>query len=110
MADRIRFYMDEHVPSAVAKALRGRGVDVLTAQEADLVSADDPVQLERARREGRIFVPQDDGFLRHHRAGVPHAGIAYAHQGTPIGRILYGLVLIYEVLSPQDMVNRLEFL
>jgi len=38
------------------------------------------------------------------------AGIAYAPQGTSIGRILRGLLLIQEILSPQDMLNRVEYL
>ena len=36
MADRLRFYMDEHVPKAVTEGLRGRGVDVITVQELGL--------------------------------------------------------------------------
>lgn len=30
---QIRFYIDEHVPAAVSKSLRRRGIDVLTTQE-----------------------------------------------------------------------------
>jgi hypothetical protein len=33
MADEIKFFMDEHVPLAVTRGLRRRGVDVLTAKE-----------------------------------------------------------------------------
>jgi hypothetical protein len=108
--DRIRFYMDEHVPSAVTKGLRRRGFDVLTAQEAGLISVPDPVQLEHATGEGRVLVTQDDDFLRLDGEGVHHAGIAYAHQRTPTGRILSGLVLVYQVLSPEDMVDWVEYL
>lgn len=35
MADRLKFYMDEHVPKAVTEGLRRRGVDVITVQELD---------------------------------------------------------------------------
>ncbi len=41
MSDRIRFYMDQHVPRAVTLGLRRRGVDVLTTQEAAMIEADD---------------------------------------------------------------------
>ena len=110
MADRIRFYTDEHISFAITKALRREGANVLTAQEAGLLSADDLKHMKRARHEKRVIVTQDADFLGHHRCGVPHFGIAYAPKRTPIGRMVRGLLLIYEALSPEDMVNRLEFL
>ncbi len=110
MAEPIRFYMDEHVHPAVAAGLRRLGVDVLTAQEAGLLSADDDEHLTLADREGRVIFTQDADFLRLHHAGVPHYGIAYAPQGTPIGRAVRALMLIHEVLAKEDMVGRVEFL
>lgn len=102
--------MDEHVHPAIAAGLRRLGVDVLTAQEGGLLSADDSTHLELAARNGRVIFTQDADFLRLHHAGVPHHGIAYAPQGTPIGRIIRGLMLIHEVLNPEDMTGRVEFL
>jgi hypothetical protein len=37
----IRFYTDEHVPRAVVRGLRARGVDVSTVAEADMLGAAD---------------------------------------------------------------------
>jgi hypothetical protein len=110
VADPIRFYMDVHVPMAVTKGLRRRGIDVLTAQEAGLAMADDVAHIQLARQQHRLIVTQDADFLRHHHRGIAHSGIAFAPQGTPIGRILGGLLLIREVLSPQDMAGRVEYL
>ncbi len=110
MADPVRFYLDEHVHPAVAAGLRRLGADVVTAQEADLLSADDCVHLAVAREGGRVVVTQDADFLRLHHEGEPHYGIAYAPQGTPIGRIIRGLMLIHEVLNQEDMTGRVEFL
>jgi hypothetical protein len=57
------------------------------------------------------MVTQDRDFLRLHRQEHPHAGIAFCEQGTrSIGQIVAGLVLIYEVLEPSEMVGRIEFL
>jgi predicted nuclease of predicted toxin-antitoxin system len=81
MAERIRFYLDEHVPRAVVRGLRQRGADVLTVQEANLLGASDEEHLERAKAEGCIVFTQDVDFLRLHAAGVEHAGIVYAPQG-----------------------------
>jgi predicted nuclease of predicted toxin-antitoxin system len=102
--------MDEHVPEAVTEALRRRGVNVLTAQEASMHAADDDQHLELAARERRVVFTQDADFLRLHAAGVPHQGIVYTPQQTLIRIIIRGLMLIYDVLTPEDMVNHVEFL
>ena len=39
-----------------------------------------------------------------------HAEIAYAKQGTAIGRMVSSLLLIFDVLSSDEMVNWVEFL
>ena len=110
MAGEIKFYMDEHVPSAVTKGLRLRGVDVLTAQEAGMLEADDADHMALAIDQGRVVFTQDADFLRLQAEGMDHAGIVYVHQQTPIGYIVRGLMLIYQVLGPKDMRNHVEFL
>jgi hypothetical protein len=110
MASPIRFYTDEHVAKAVVRALRDRGVDVLTVKDAGTLGAPDEVNLARALAEGRVIFTQDDDFPRLHALGSAHAGIIYAPQGTPIGRIIQGLILIYHVLTPDEMAGHVEFL
>ena len=110
MADRLKFYLDEHVPQAVASGLRRRGVDVVTVPEAGTLGAEDEVHLALATGQGRVIFTQDADFLRLHAAGNEHAGIVYVRQQTPIGSVLRGLMLIYEVLEAEDMQNRVEFL
>lgn len=110
MARRISFYTDEHVPRAVVAGLRQRGVDVLTVAEAGMLSAPEPEHLERAREEGRVLVTQDADFLRLHAGGAEHGGIVYAPQGTAIGEMIRGLMLIYHVLEAEDMEGQVEFL
>ncbi len=110
MAESIRFYMDEHVPRAVTQGLRRRGVNVLTVQEANLSGAEDEQHLDLALRDGRGIFTQDADFLRLHAAGQPHRGIVYASQQTSIGAILQGVMLIHDLLSPEDMAGHVEFL
>ena len=110
MADRIKFYMDEHVPKAVTEGLRRRGVDVVTVQELSLQASDDTRHLERATQEGRVVFTQDADFLRMHAAGVFHRGIAYAPQQMPVPHILRSLMLIHDVSAPDEMVQHVEFL
>lgn len=110
MATRLKLYMDEQVPAAVTAGLRVRGVDVLTVQEAAMVGATDQDQLAFAARRGRVLFTHDADFLRLHAAGIGHAGIAYASQQMPVGQIVRGLMLLYQVLAPADMRNHVEFL
>lgn len=110
MSATIRFYTDEHVSRAVIRGLRHRGVDVLTTQEAGMLGATDEEHLKLAGREGRVIFTQDDDFLRFHTIGLEHAGIVYARQQTSIGEIIRGLMLIYQVLEPEEMRNHIEFL
>jgi len=110
MADRVKFYTDEHVARAIARGLRHRGVDVLTAPEAGMLGASDEDQLALAAREQRVLFTQDDDFLRLHAAGVEHAGIVFARQHTRIGAIVTGLMLVHEALSAEEMRDKVEFL
>jgi hypothetical protein len=41
MPQTLRFHLDEHVPAAIAAALRRRGIDVTTAADAGLLGATD---------------------------------------------------------------------
>lgn len=109
MAELIDFYLDEHVPTAVAAGLR-REVNGLTVQEAGMLGAEDEAHLALATGQGWVIFTQDADFLRLHAAGIEHPGIVYVPQQTPIGTIVRGLMLIYEVLTPDDMRNRVEFL
>jgi hypothetical protein len=56
----------------------------------------------------RVIFTQDRDFLRL-ATGAPHFGIAYAAQGTPIGTIVSGLLLIYNVLSAEEMMGNVEY-
>lgn len=102
--------MDEHVPSIISQGLRRRGVDVLTAQEAGMRGASDAEHVALALREGRTISTQDVDFLRMHTPGHLRRGIDYAPQHTPAGAIVRGLMLIYEVLHPEEMTGHVEFL
>lgn len=110
MTQKIKFYLDEHVPKVVAKGLKRRGIDALTVSEADMLGASDEEHLIWALKEGRVIFTQDDDFLRLHTTKKNHAGIVYTHQGKSIGDIISGLTLIHQVLDSDDMENHVEFL
>jgi len=110
VADPIRFYLDEHVPTAVAQGLRRRGVGVMTVVDAGLRSADDKTQLGFATAENRVFVTRDSDFLRLHSQGVSHAGIVYSPRRVSIGALVDGLCLIANAVAPSDIAGHVEFL
>jgi uncharacterized protein with PIN domain len=110
MNNPVKFYMDEHVHPAITRGLRLRGIDVLTAQDAHMLGATDEEHLMLATSSSRVIFTNDDDFLKLHSAGIEHAGIAFAHQRASIGRVVRALTLIHEILSAEEMVNRVEFL
>ena len=105
----LALYMDHHVHAGITKALRARGVDVLTAYEDAHHEVDDAVLLGRARTLGRLLFSQDEDLLREatsrQRAGIPFAGVIYAHQSVPIGQIINDLELIVQAGRVEDALN-----
>ena len=111
MPERIKFHLDEHVDPDVARALRRYGIDVTTTIGAGLRSQSDLVQLDFARRGQRVLVTHDADFLRLTEQSLQHTGIAYgARVSRSLGEMIRSLILIYEVLTPDEMMNRVEYL
>ena len=110
MADRVRFYADEHVSPAVTAGIRRRGGDIITVQEVGLRGAPDEAHFAHAVATGRTILTQDTDFLRFHAAGHAHPGIIYAAMHLPVGEIIRGVVLIRDLLTPEEMANHVEFL
>jgi len=109
--ENIKFHLDESCNPAIARALKERGIDVTRSAEAGLVQASDESQLQYALAENRVLVTHDADFLRLNAASVPHAGIAYCHSGSrSIGDIIRKLVEIWEILEPDEMHGRIQWL
>jgi predicted nuclease of predicted toxin-antitoxin system len=106
MAEQIRFHIDENVSSAIAAALRQRGIAVSTTKEAGLRGATAFIQ-----RENRVMITHDDDFLKIASERDDHPGIAYCRKDArAIGEILERLVLIHEMLAPDKMIGEVQFL
>jgi uncharacterized protein with PIN domain len=111
VADKIRFHLDEHIGHAIAMGLRRRGIDVTTTVDAGLRTEDDDTQMAFIRQEQRIFVTCDAGFLARSSAGEEHFGIVYyPPNARSIGEVVNFLTLVYEVLTPEEMVNQIVYL
>lgn len=111
MPRTIRFHLDEDTDPAIAAGLRHHGIDVSTSQEMRLLAAVDTVQLAHAHAERRVLFTHDADHLTLSARGVEHSGIAYCHQKKrSLGEIIAGLVLIWELLEPDEMRSRVEFI
>ena len=107
-------YLDEHVQSALAEALRARGVDILTTQEAKNIGLHDVGQLAFAAENRRSSFSYDKRhFARIHYESMimkrQHAGIILSDQLT-IGLLLRRFMKLHFSLTTEDMINRLEYL
>jgi hypothetical protein len=111
MPRTIRFHLDENCHRAIGEGLRRRGIAVTATPEVGLLSATDEQQVGFSLAQGRVLFTQDHDFLRFHAAGMAHSGIAYCAKDTrSIGDIIQALVLIWEILEPEEMRNHVEFL
>lgn len=111
---RLTLYLDEHVQLGLAEALRARGVDILTTQEAKNIGLHDASQLAFATENMRSLFSYDKRhFARIHYEWMSmkkqHAGIILSDQLT-IGLLLRRLMKLHFSLNTEDMINRLEYL
>lgn len=111
----LAFYLDHHVPAAIAVGLRQLSVDLLTAKEDDRADWDDDQLLERATELGRVVFTQDRDFLvlaaDWQKNRREFAGMVYGHQlRVTVGGAVHDLALIASVMTAADMRNRVEFL
>jgi predicted nuclease of predicted toxin-antitoxin system len=110
MPRTIRFHLDENCDPRIAAGLRALGVDVTTTAEAGLLHASDDEHLAYAAAANRVVVTQDADYLRLAAAGTAHPGVAFFPQASrSVGQVIRGLQLIWEILDPEDMRNRVEY-
>lgn len=111
----IQLYADENVDDRIIRGLRLRGIDIITAVEAGMTGKPDSEQLSHASSDGRVLLTSDQDFLELHprwiQEGRRHAGIIYYSQyRVTVGTCIWGVKLIIDLLSPEEMQNHLEFI
>jgi predicted nuclease of predicted toxin-antitoxin system len=111
VSDCIRFHLDENVDPDLALALRRQSIDVTTTVEMGLRGQTDEVQLAFARQQGRVIVTHDTDFLKIASQTTEHWGIAFCKKDVrTLGEIIRSLILIYEVLTPDEMKGWIEYI
>jgi uncharacterized protein with PIN domain len=110
----LRFYTDEDVTDLLARSLRSRGFDVVSAHEAELRGVPDAEQLVFATQQGRAILTFNvRDFVELHRrvldVGDQHAGIVVSTQ-IALPELLRRMVRLLDDLHGSDMHNRLVWL
>lgn len=108
-------YMDVHVPMAITRGLRRRGVDILTSQQDGSARLPDDKLLDRATGLGRILFTRDPDLLAEAaarlRTGKPFATVVFARQtDVSIGRCVADLEIIAHSAKPDEAINQVVYL
>jgi predicted nuclease of predicted toxin-antitoxin system len=113
----IRLYFDEDsMRRSLVRALRARGVDVITALEAGMIEREDAEHLDYATEQGRVLCTFNVGdFYRLHADyvahGRSHAGIILMRQQYySVGEQMRRLLKLMASKSADEMKNWVEFL
>lgn len=113
----IRLYLDEDsMRRSLVRALRARGVDVVTALDAGMIEREDWEHLDYATEQGRVLCTFNVGdFYRLHSEyvaqGKRHAGIVLMQQQRfSVGEQLRRLLRLMASKSADEMGNWVEFL
>jgi hypothetical protein len=86
-------------------------VEVSTTTEAGLVGAEDADQLAYAIAERRVLETHDPDLIELAHRDQAHAGIAYCDpKRRSLRSIIGSLLLIWEVISPDEMEGHVEYL
>ena len=110
MAARIRFYLDENVPIAVAAQLKRRGIDAVTVRDLGHLGDSDLNHLQRAAGLGYVLCTHDTDYVEMAAQGVEHAGLVFGQQHRHgVGDWVRFLELLSTVFGPEDMANHVEY-
>jgi len=112
----VRLYFDEDASRySLARELRARGADVITAPEVGTLGKTDEEQLKWSASNGRALY----SFNRAHfyslhtvwlKGNRSHSGIILSRQGLSVGEQMRRLLRLLASLTAEEMHNRIEFL
>ncbi len=111
----LSLYMDVHVPLAISRGLRRRGLDVLTSQQDGTTRLADDLLLDRATELGRILFTRDPDLLaeaaKRQQTGGRFATVVFARQTVvSIGGCVTDLEIIAKSATPEEAVNQVVYL
>lgn len=112
---RLRIYTDENVDVRIAEGLRRRRIDAFSAREKGPLGIKDEQHFEKAKDLKAVIFTHDPHFIeiakRLVENGKEHYGIIFIEtHRCGLGECIRRLALYAEVLSPEEMINQIEFL
>lgn len=113
----LRFLADEDLNNRIVRGLlrRNPAVDIIRVQDTHLGGAADQTVLDWADQNNRVLLTHDVSTMTKHafarvRSGLSIAGIIEVPQSLPVGQAIDDLMLYAMACTPDEMVNRVEYL
>ena len=117
MTSVIRFQCDADFNFNIVRGLRRSqpAIDILTAEDSQIVGRTDPEVLLFSAEHDRLLVSHDlrtmpDHFMRFLTAGNQSKGVIIIRQQLPIGEAIEWLHLIWLASDTTEWLDRLEIL
>lgn len=112
---RLKIYTDENVDVRIAEGLRKRGIKAFSAIEKGLKGISDMEHFRYASEIQAVIFTHDHHFLQIAKTltveGKEHWGVIYVEMNRlGIGECIKGLALYADILSAEEMKNKIEFL
>ena len=105
----MRFLADENFDNRILRGIRRENsdVDILRAQDTEMVGADDRKLLEWSAQEGRILLTHDVQTLNKFaydriESGLPMPGVFQVSAQMPIGQAIEELLLVIGASDPDE--------
>jgi len=108
----VQLYLDTDVQKKLARLLRERGFDAISAYEVGHAHLPDPEHLIYAAEQERVLLTYNIGdFMRLYQAwwneGRQHAGVVVSRQ-LPLGELLRRTLRLLETVPADEMVNNIR--
>jgi predicted nuclease of predicted toxin-antitoxin system len=112
---RLRIYTDENVDVRIAEGLRKREIDAFSAREKGALGFNDKQHFEKAKELKAVIFTHDPHFIgiaeNLIKTGNEHYGLIFGEMHRfSIGECIRRLALYVELVSSEEMLNRIEFL
>jgi predicted nuclease of predicted toxin-antitoxin system len=112
---RLKIYTDENVDIRVSEGLRRRGIKAFSAIEKEMVGASDIEHFKYASDLQAVIFTHDHHFLEIANSlvkdGKEHWGVIFVEMDRlSVGECISRLAVCAEVLTAEEMINRIEFL
>ena len=113
----LRFAADENFNNDILRGVlrRNPSVDVMRMQDAGLTNTDDPIILEWAATEGRIFLTHDVSTITKYafervQSGLSMPGVFEVTRRVPIGIAIEEILLLAECSLEGEWEGQVRYL